>query len=308
MTRSLGVAAVLTAGIAVAVGVTVLLRPETEGTRSGRILVPGADFPVALTPLPDGDLLYAERLTGRVRRVASSGALDPRPVAQVEVATKGQRGLVGLAAVGREIFAAWTRPLGDLVVGRVAPGPVRIVWRGPRSAELANGGHLAGTPDGSLLVGIGDLQQPERVDDPRAPNGKILRLDPAGGQNQQPEVVSGGWNNPFAFDVTLEGELWVADNDPGDVPERLVRVGPDGAMAFETELPADTAPSGLAVTPDGLVVCGFRSKALLPYRVVDGRAEPAGPPLAEDCETGVALLADDHLVYARRDAILVADG
>ncbi len=50
---------------------------------------------------------------------------------------------------------------------------------------------------GMVLVGIGDLQQPERVDDPAAPNGKPLALDPDGHRDQRPPARSLGWNYPL---------------------------------------------------------------------------------------------------------------
>jgi hypothetical protein len=277
-------------------------------TSSGRVLVEDASFPAAMTPLPDGGLLYGERLTGAIRRVRPDGRVDPRPVARVDVSIGGQRGLLGIAAAGAEVYAAWTEPTGRIVVGRVAPGPITLVWEGPPSSDLGNGGHLEIAPEGHLLIGIGDLREPGLVGDPTAPNGKLLRLDPAGDRGQRPEVVAGGWNNPFAFDVAPGGEVWVADNEPGEDPERLARVALDGTVGPVTELPPGTAPAGVAVVDGSLVVCGFRSGLLLPYRIVGDRAEPAGDPLVEDCELGVVVLAGGGLAYARRDAILVVDG
>jgi hypothetical protein len=296
---------VAVAGAVVVAGVIAGAVVVLDTPRSGRVLVEGAAFPAALVALPGGGLLYGERLTGRIRRVGADGRLAPRPVARVEVSTEGQRGLLGLAVDGEAVYAAWTEPGGRLVVGRVAPGSSRLVWAGPPSADLANGGHLEVAPNGSLLIGIGDLQEPELVDDPAAPNGKILRLDPGGPASQEPEVVSAGWNNPFAFDLDPGGTLWVADNEPGDDPERLAGVGAGGVVGPVTSLPSGTAPAGLAVLDDRLVVCGFRSGALLPYRIAGDRAEPDGDPLVEDCEVGVVALADGRVAYARQDAILV---
>jgi glucose/arabinose dehydrogenase len=224
-------------------------------------------------------------------------------VAQLDVSTAGQRGLLGLA-VDRQgrVFAAWTDRARRLQVAQVSPGPVRPVWSLARTARLANGGRLAFASDGRLVVGIGDLQQPDRVGDPDQPNGKLLRLDPDGGPDQRPEVLSAGWHNPFAFAVTPEGEVWVADNAPGTEPERLRRGDRAGPV---TRLPQKTAPSGLAAAGDGdLLVCGFVSGDLLRYRVRDDRAEAAGR-LAGDCRLGVVVLADGRVAYATADSIRV---
>jgi Glucose / Sorbosone dehydrogenase len=277
---------------------------ETDLGRPSRTFARAA-FAAAIAPLPDGGLLYGERLTGRVRRVDANGQVEPSPVATVEVSTAGQRGLLGLAvAMDGQIFAAWTDPRRRLVVGAVAPAPRRLVWRGPTTARRANGGHVAFAPDGRLVVGVGDLQQGARVDDPAAVNGKLLALAPDAGPDQTPAVISGGWNNPFAFAFAPDGALWVADNAPGTQPERLTRGDVSGPI---TDLPPETAPSGLAVDADGrLLVCGFVSGELLRYEVVDGRPQ-SRVVLADDCRLGVAVLQDGRTVYANENRLRLLD-
>jgi hypothetical protein len=270
-------------------------------------LLAHADFPDALVPLPDGGLLYAEKNTGRVREVTSSGRLRPRPVASVKVEVAGQRGLLGLAlAPTGSIFACWVDPRGQIVVGRVAPGPARIVWRGPTSTEVANGGRLAFAPDGSLVVGIGNLENAPLASDPSAPNGKLLELNPDGPPTQRPKVISSDWHNPFAFTFTPNGQLWVADNSPGDAPERLARGDAGGRPADVTNIePLHTVPSGLAALSDHeLVMCGYLSHTLQLYRIgQDGLAGPDGGPLADDCALGVVVAGNGSLVYANTTSI-----
>ncbi|MCE7883995.1 MAG: hypothetical protein DYH08_09080 [Actinobacteria bacterium ATB1] len=105
------------------------------------------------------------------------------PLARLKVRTDGQRGLLGVASDGDSVWAAWTPPDGRIVVGRVLPSPVEIVWAGPEASERANGGNLF-FRDGALFVGIGDLEDPAAAGSPTSPNGKILRLDPSGRPNQ----------------------------------------------------------------------------------------------------------------------------
>lgn len=265
-----------------------------DGRAEGRLLVEDAAFPVAMAPLPGGGLRYGERLTGRVREVDGRGRLRPEPVAEVEVSTPGQRGLLGLAVDDRgRTFAAWTDPGRVILVGQVAPGPVRVLWRGPQSSRIGNGGHLELSPDGRLVVGVGDLQRGDR-------SGQLLALDPDGSPGQEPEVVSSGWNNPFAFGFSPSGELWVADNAPGEEPERLARVG--GPV---TEVPGkQIAPAGLAAVSDGeLVLCAYLTKELTLYAVDTGRLRK----LADGCRTGVVRLPGGDLAYANEDEIRVLD-
>lgn len=256
-----------------------------EGT-----LVERARDVTAMVALPDGGLVYGERTTGRILDA------DGEVVARVDVRSDGQRGLLGLAVDEESaIFASWTRRDGRLVVAALEPR--RDVWLGPQSTDLATGGHIAIDPtDGSLVVGIGDLQDPGAVSDADAPNGKLLRLDPDGPADQTPETVSYGWNNPYAFDFAGDGALWLADNAPGKQEERLLRADPVGPRAV---LPARTAPSGLAVVDEAtLVVCGYRTKRLLRYRVGANGVPQLDGTLVRDCRLGVVALADGRVAYS----------
>ncbi len=262
----------------------------------GRLILSDAKFPVALIAEGDG-LLYAERLTGRVRHLAGNGELQSEPVAEVPVSTAGQRGLLGVARddAGR-VFVAFTAtgPGRKIQVAQVVPS-YRPVWEGPASSNLANGGHLVWDGRrGRLILGVGDLEQRRLVADPSTPNGKLLLLDPDGDPGQVPEVLSAGWNNPFAFTLTSVGELWVADNVPGQRGERLARGDRDGRPTRVTQLPENTVPSALAAYDDRtLMLCSFARSQALRYELRDGVARSAtgfGDGLR--CATGLAADAD----------------
>ena len=267
-----------------------------DGPPAGDVLVEGTGEVAALAPLPDGGLRYGVRETGFVYEVDPAGTVTE--LTSVEVTADGQRGLLGLAVDDADrTFAAWTRADGRLLVGQVAPGDERVVWLGPPSTVLGDGGHLVVSPDGSLVLGVGDLQDPGAADDPATPNGKLLRLDPDGPAGQTPEVLSSGYTNPFAFTFTPDGSLWAFDNATHDDPERLVRGDEEGAepaLAQHEEM----VPSGLAaVADDELLVCGYRSRTL--ERIViraDGTAARAGV-LAAPCSVGAATLADGRIVF-----------
>jgi len=270
----------------------------------GRHLVAASQAGALAVDPAGGGLLAGELESGRIV------ARPSRPVAlaRLRVATGGQRGLIGLAAAdGGRVFAAYTRASdGRIVVDRIAPGRVRRIWTGPRSATLANGGHLELAPDGRLVIGIGDLQDPARIADPDAPNGKLLALRPDR-LNLRPAVLSSGWNNPFAFTFTPDGKLWVADNAPGRRPERLARGDAGGGPREVTELEGMSAPSGVAAISSGeLAVCGFVSQTLDRYRREDGRWRKADT-IARGCRYGVARLRDGRLAFSTgRDIRTVA--
>lgn len=264
-----------------------------------------ADHPVALVVIDEVTVLYAERLTGRVlRRDLDLPAAEPRLIAEVEVDSSGeQRGLLGLARVGDQVFGAWVRP-GDLrlVVGDVERGT--LVWEGPVTDVKAIGGHLE-VLDGQLVLGIGEL-----VDDPDLA-GTIVTLDPAGTPDQRPLVLSRGWNNPFAF-VVDEGDIVVADNAPDGEVERL------GELPFPED--RQRVPSAIVVVSPGRYgVCGYLDGEMRGYRIEGGTddgtddgteaatVQRSGTLVAEGCRTSAVALPDGRYVVADDGFIRLVD-
>lgn len=270
------------------------------------------DEPAAMAVGPDGSLFVGERRTGRIWSVPADQLGAARPdtslVAQLDVATDGQQGLLGLAvAADGTVYAGMTRPgPGEprQVVVRVVPqGAPEAVWVGPVAATGAIGGRLAWLPDGRLLLGLGDFLR-GRADsfDADEPFSKLLSLDPAGPADQEPVVVSEGWNNPFAIAVGPDGAVWVADNAPGDTPERLGR-GDGGGAVIELD-PPERAPSGLAVLDAGeLVMCGYLSGVAELVTITDGEVAEPTVVLAAPCELGVAALPGGGLAVAVQDEV-----
>ena len=300
------------AGLLVTVFVVAALRDAVEQRNRppapARVIVAGAAFPVSPVVLGNGSIRYAERETGQIREVDASGHLRSEPYATVAVtATPGQRGLLGVAVDRRgRTFAAWTRLADDrLVVGEVTPTAQRIVWLGPPSARLANGGHIVVAPDGRIVIGIGDLLDRRKLTDPKAPNGKILAVDPDGEESQTPTVLSSGWNNPFALAYLTDGSLWVADNAPGTQPERIGRGDTDDVP--RTNLPGRRAPSALvALGPDRLGLCGYIDRTMHDVRIVAGRAAQPGSALVAPCSLGAAARPDGSVVVTTEDQLATA--
>lgn len=254
---------------------------------------------VSLAAHPDGGFVWAERESGEVWQAPAPGIeRDPVLVGTVEVDAEGQRGLLGVAVDSKgRVYAAWTRPDQQLVVGRLAPDAA-IVWGGFASATGANGGRLVFADDETLVIGVGTVLNSAAGTDPDLPNTKLLALDPDGPPDQTPDPLSSGWNNPFGFTVATDGTIWVADNHPTDGDERLQRDDDE-----PTILPNDSAPTGLARIDDRLYVCSINTQRLDRYIIDDaGSAERAGT-VADDCRFDVTVLADGSLLYSTGDRI-----
>lgn len=252
----------------------------------------------ALAALPEGRVLAGELVSGTVRELPGG-----RVVARVPVEAGGQRGLLGLAVDGDgRIYAASTARNLRLVVDRIAPGERKRVYDGPQSTELGIGGHLEIAENGRLLLGIGDLGRTKLIDDPSTLNGKLVSLDPGGPPDQRPRILSGGWHNPFAFDVGPDGRVWIADNAPGALPERIGRG--DGEDREITVLDGRRAPSGVALlSARTLALCGVVSGRLERFRRDRaGHWKPAGT-ISRDCLYGVLATSDGRLAVSAGDGV-----
>jgi hypothetical protein len=134
----------------------------------------------------------------------------------------------------------------------------------------------------------------------------MLQLDPSGGPDQEPVVLSNGYTNPFAF-AAVGDQLWVADNAVGDDTERVGpvdladRSGRRDRSGLDVTASDPRAPSALVALPDGTIaVCGFLDGELRPWSTEPpGYGNALGP-----CLTGAAVLPDGTIVAATADGLV----
>jgi glucose/arabinose dehydrogenase len=145
--------------------------------------VGGLEFPSGMAFLGPDDILVLEKNSGQVRRVVNSTVLE-EPVLDVSVATKDERGLLGIA-VSKDsqnnatfVFLYYTEssrdsdddlegtnPLGnrlyryEFVNGKLVNGKL-LLDLPAKEASHHNGGRLAIGPDGNVYLAVGDLQDP----------------------------------------------------------------------------------------------------------------------------------------------------
>lgn len=167
-----------------------------------------------------GDVLVSER-PGRVR-LLREGKLAEQPVLEVEVASTSEGGLLGIAVNPKDpaqLFVYVTKgrfwPHNEVQRWRLSPDHARATFEKVLVDDIAaaavhDGGRMRFGPDGQLYVGTGDARSPERAQDPRSHNGKLLRVGLDGGA----AVVLSGIRNTQGFDWLDDQTLLVVDHGP----------------------------------------------------------------------------------------------
>ena len=125
------------------------------------------------------------------------------------------------------IFAYITTATDNRVVEFTLTGPITPVYIGIPKGSTGNGGRIAFTADGQLLIGTGDAGQPALAQDPASLAGKVLEVTDVG----QP-VTPGA-------PVLAQGLHSISG----------LCVDPDTGAIFETE-PAAAAATGAVATGD----------------------------------------------------------
>ena len=260
---------------------------------------------------------WVDRLDGTVRGLdidadADPETAEPKLLATIDVSTSGeQQGLLGQVMIDGRRFVSFVSPdaAGELLVAEVVDGAVsREVWSAGAAASGAIGGVLD-EDDGRIVIGLG---RNTGWDAESKVGGAILTLDPDGDRNQVPTEISVGYTNPWAYTVTRDGAIWVADNAAGpdpDEPDRddIERIGradlvPDRNDMAEILSPG-RAPAAMLELPDGRIgICGFLDDELRAYEIVDTDTGPAtGLERAGTimpCITGAAIFSDGTIVTA----------
>jgi glucose/arabinose dehydrogenase len=208
------------------------------------------NFPVGLAQAPDGRVFFNERLTGRIRIINPQWQLVNTPFCQLNVATSGEQGLLGLTldpnfAQNRFVYVYLTEA--GAVRNRVVrytessgqcTGQTVILDTLPVSS-VHNGGIIQFGPDGKLYVIIGDAADTANSQNLTSLAGKILRVNPDGtapsdnpffsNPNANAKLVYAlGIRNSYGFTFHGHtGDLWETENGPQDNDEinRIVAGG-----------------------------------------------------------------------------------
>ena len=199
----------------------------------------GLDVPWALAFAPDGRLFVTER-SGRIR-VIENGQLRPKPFATVQVAARGEAGLMGVAlppdfATSHEVYVVGTFETAGALVNRVirftdengdGVRPTTILDNIP--AEIFHAGDgVAFGPDGMLYVATGDAREPSNAQSEASLGGKILRMrrdgtPPDDNPTRGSLVYARGVRNPQGITWLASGQLIATDHGPSGFPNEYFR-------------------------------------------------------------------------------------
>lgn len=202
-------------------------------------LVRGLDHPWGLAFLPGGDMLVTER-PGRLLRV-EGGTLQVRPVRGLPpIATVGQGGLLDVALHPRFesnglVYLTLAGEDADGVGTEVARGrlvddalqDVAIIFRAlPKSGGGRHfGSRLLFTPDGRLLITLGDRGDRPRAQDLGDHAGSVIRIEDDGGvpadnpfvrtPGARPEIYTFGNRNVQGIALDPDtGRVWAHEHGP----------------------------------------------------------------------------------------------
>lgn len=286
-------------------------------------------YPWSMAFLPDGRLLVSERAgalalvdQGKVSR------LDGMP----EVSAVAQGGLFDLALHPRFgdgehdwLYFSWAQPA-DTADGRYDATTLSRVWfDGTRLGRMEHlfmqnkpatpgkhyGGRMVWLQDGTLILSVGERDDPPRSQDPGDHAGSLIHLDELGKPQTSsalpdaaPGVYSMGHRNPQGLALAPDGILWSSEHGPrtGDELNHIVAgenygwpevtlgrdyatnqpIGRDSAPGMRDPVhvfEGRFAPSGLAVVTSeqfpqwqgDLLAGGLRSERLIRLQVSQGR-------------------------------------
>ena len=215
--------------------------------------VGGLNAPSAMAFAPDGRIFVAQQ-GGRLR-VVKNGRLLSRPFVSLNVDSRGERGLLGVAidpdfATNRYVYVYHTArsprvhnritrftASGDRAASRSQKTILDLDNLSPRTNH--NGGALQFGADGKLYVAVGENARPSNAQTLRNLKGKILRINKDGtipadnpfynaAEGKNRAIWARGLRNPYTFDIR-RGTSQMFINDVGQKTWEEINRGARGA-------------------------------------------------------------------------------
>lgn len=253
----------------------------------------------AMLGLPDGSLRYATA-GGAIFDVDKDGRGSSQPV--TTVAEANEHGVLGLVADEKQrTFASWIDVnTNTLTIAQIAPGSLRVIYRGTEKAATDTGSRLAVSAENRIVVAF----------TPQNGTSRVLSVDPDRNDDQQANAISVNWNHLGGLAYAAGHVLWVVDNGTAANEkngDRLSRITTDGPTGNVTNTDANENPVAMTRYGDTeLVVCFAKTGTLQRFLINDGIHAIAGRVLARDCASDVVQLHDGRAAYATPTEIRVS--
>lgn len=249
--------ALLGAAVAIAIGVAVALMQSVQRPRNGlaqELVAEGLAFPTSMRFLDEDNILVLQK-NGEVKLVSEDRIYD---VAEFDVATGAEQGLLGIAVAGSnptDVYIYFTKnatadnELRHMLYkynydweNRVLANETLILDLPGEPGPFHSGGKIAVGPDGYLYAVIGDTNAGGGMLDNeiagKEPDDKsvVLRVDRMTGKAAEGNPFAGeemaryyayGIRNSFGMDFDpVTGRLWMTENGPDRYDEiNLVEPG-----------------------------------------------------------------------------------
>jgi glucose/arabinose dehydrogenase len=240
------------------------------------VIATNLEVPWGIAFLPNGDVLFTERDSGRLLRMDASGNIEE--VQTLPTRGYGEGGSLGLAVspdyeVDRYVYAYYTTDQDNRVVRfRLGEEPEPILTGIPFNT-YHDGGRIAFGPDGMLYIATGDAGNALSSQDRSSLGGKILRLTPDGNvpeDNPFPNnpLYSYGHRNVEGLAWDEEGRLYASEFGLNRYDEvNLIKPGenygwpyvegeggePEYVDPITTWSPSEASPSGAEILKNGAI-------------------------------------------------------
>jgi aldose sugar dehydrogenase len=216
------------------------------------LVTKGLHNPTSMTFLGPDDLLVLEKDNGTVRRIVN-GTLLADPLLDVEVATRTERGMLGIAVVTEKlssqhafVFVYYTesksidggdlngeKPLGNRLyryelIDNKLVNPKLLLDLPATPGHMHNGGVTLIGPDNNVYLVIGDVRGPDPQEKGKTLDirGSIIRITQdgktanhngiLGDEDPVNKYYAYGIRNSFGMDFDpVTGNLWDTENGPG---------------------------------------------------------------------------------------------
>ncbi len=256
---------------------------EDEGDPN--VVASGLAVPTGLALLPDGSVLVGERDTGRILQVFPDRSPARELMTVPGLDTSGDGGLLGLAVSPTFledglIYAYLTTATDNRVVRFPIGGTPNPVFTGIPRGAAQNGGGLAFTPDGNLLVGTGDAGQPALASDPNSTAGKVLRIDVFGQPVGVSPVFSRGHRDVTAICPAGEQAVYATDaaTEGPDQVDALTPGANYGIAPPLAEVPAEEGGLGGCAATGGAIFLGALDGERITALTLDDTGAVVGDP------------------------------